>query len=289
MHTQTSTIAKLIQYPTRASLYDGPFGGDVGWPAAGMGYILVTQHKHLIVIDGGHAEDAEELLSLLSQQVESASPRVSLWIVTHPHLDHYGALREIAARVDLRERITVDELVYCFPESFRDATGKATCVRANAHMGEICRSLNAKAHTPAPEGTTILDGVTLTYWFVPTDVRGLNNPNSLSLIFTLCGNRKRVMITGDACPITLRQCADGYGDKLKSDILQMPHHGLCDTGYEPFYQAVSADTLLVPISRAGDAAMHSDAYGSAPDVNHAAEASAAYIHRAYEGILSLEI
>ena len=46
-------MEKLIQYRTNASLYDGAFDSVVGWSAAGMGYILVTENKRLIVIDGG--------------------------------------------------------------------------------------------------------------------------------------------------------------------------------------------------------------------------------------------
>ena len=40
-------MEKLIQYRTDASLYDGAFDSVVGWSAAGMGYILVTENKNL--------------------------------------------------------------------------------------------------------------------------------------------------------------------------------------------------------------------------------------------------
>ncbi len=254
-----------------------------------MGYVLVTPQKQLIVIDGGHAEDAEPLLSLLAERAEDARPRVSLWIITHPHLDHYGALREIASKEALRERVTVEELVYCFPESFRDLAGRPTCVRANAHMEEIRKAWNANVHTPSEDETRELDGILLTYWSIPSDTTDIHNPNSLSLIFSLQGSQKTVMITGDACPVSLRKCVERCGSKLKSDILQMPHHGLCDTGYEAFYRAVAADTLLIPISRAGDLAMHSDIYKEAALINQAAELAAGTRYPAYQGIVSMTI
>ena len=34
-------MAKLIQYCTHASHYDGPFDATVGWAAAGLGYLIV--------------------------------------------------------------------------------------------------------------------------------------------------------------------------------------------------------------------------------------------------------
>ena len=75
---------KLIQYSTKASRYDGEFGGDAGWPAAGMGYVFVTEENRLIVVDGGHGEDAEALLHLLRELKGEETPTVDLWIVTPP-------------------------------------------------------------------------------------------------------------------------------------------------------------------------------------------------------------
>jgi len=55
MIEEAASMAKLIQYSTKDSLYDGPFGEGVGWSAAGMGYILQTDNGRLIVVDGGFA------------------------------------------------------------------------------------------------------------------------------------------------------------------------------------------------------------------------------------------
>ena len=43
---------RLIQFCTQASLYNGEFGGSVGWPAAGMGYVFVTNANRLLVVYG---------------------------------------------------------------------------------------------------------------------------------------------------------------------------------------------------------------------------------------------
>ena len=60
-------MEKLIQYRTKASLYDGAFDSVVGWSAAGMGYILVTINGNLVVIDGGFGDDAEDLIALIKE------------------------------------------------------------------------------------------------------------------------------------------------------------------------------------------------------------------------------
>lgn len=280
---------KLIQYCTCASLYDGEFGGAAGWPAAGMGYVFVTENNRLVVVDGGHREDAETLLHLLREVTGEAIPTVDLWIVTHPHGDHYGAIREIAAREALRETISVRELWWYFPPEFRDRAGKAPCEGANRHLREVCASLGAVEHTPRIGETVTVDDLTLELLFVPTDCSEISNPNSLSLIFAVKSPRKTALITGDAFSDTLGYCVDHYGSALKCDILQLPHHGLCDTGLPDFYRLASADTLLIPISRAGDRCMRSGIYGDATAANLVAEELAAVIHRAFEGTMAVEL
>ncbi len=282
-------MEKLIQYRTKASRYTGEFGGAVGWPAAGMGYVFVTEHGRLLVVDGGHEEDAEPFLELLTELSGGSVPTVELWVVTHPHLDHYGILRELAARDDLRERIAVRELAWCFPAEFRDRNGKAPCGKANSHMKEIREALGAAARTPKMGERITTDGTEMTFLFVPEGCEGLTNPNSLSLIFTVKSRRKTVMMTGDACPVTMQYCADTYGEALKADILQLPHHGLCDTGNPDFYRLTDADTLLIPISEAGDRAMRSGVYGEATAANLVAEELAEVVWRAFEGTVGVEL
>jgi beta-lactamase superfamily II metal-dependent hydrolase len=280
---------KLIQYSTKASRYDGEFGGDAGWPAAGMGYVFVTEENRLIVVDGGHGEDAEALLHLLRELKGEETPTVDLWIVTHPHLDHYGVLREIAAKEDLRGKVNLRELLWYFPADFRDRNGKAPCDKANDRLKEVCDALGAEARVPRIGERITVDGLELTFLFVPTDCSGLTNPNSLSLIFRVKSPRKTVLMTGDACPVTMQFCVDHYGDALKSDVLQLPHHGLCDTGHGEFYRLVGADTLLIPISEAGDSAMKSGVYGEAVAANLVAEKLAKAVYPAYEGNREIEL
>lgn len=100
---------------------------------------------------------------------------------------------------------------------------------------------------------------------------------------------RTALITGDAFADTLGFCADRYGEALRCDILQLPHHGLCDTGLPDFYRLAEADTLLIPISEAGDRCMRSGIYGDATASNPVAEELATVIHRAFEGTASVEL
>ena len=275
-------MGKLIQYATKGSYYAGRFDSVVGWAAAGMGYVLVTRNRRLVVIDGGNREDGEDFLALL-QEYGGERPEVDLWIVTHPHLDHYGALLTIAEREELSSSLTLKKLVYDFPRAFRNAKGEGI-EPAFPHMDTILQATGAERHRPLTGEEMSVDGMRIEYFYTPSDTTILDNPNQLSLIFQVTGEKGKALFTGDAYRRNLEIVLWRYpAEKLASDILQMPHHGLCDTGYAPFYRAVNAKTLLIPISIAGDRTMHSDEYGDEPEENLAAERNAERIIKAFEG------
>lgn len=281
-------MAKLIQYCTHASHYDGAFDSKVGWAAAGMGYIIVTDGGHLIAIDGGFAEDAQEFVDLLRENSRDDAPTVDLWIITHPHGDHYFALQEIARREALRERVNIKTLMYHFPEEFRDRNGNG-CAGAIRDLAWIAEQTGAAVKLPQVDEHIDIDGLDIHMLYTPTDCSILNNPNQLSLIFTVQGPSKKLMITGDAYHRNMQIVVWRYDKSLACDILQLPHHGLCDTGNADFYRRVGASTVLIPISVAGDRTMRSDMYGDAPAVNRAAEDAAQTVHKAFDGTVELAL
>jgi len=281
-------MEQLIQYRTKASLYDGAFDAVVGWAAAGMGYILRTENGRLIVIDGGHSGDAEDFTALLESAADGMFPVIDAWIITHPHGDHYGALEEICRRKDLLSRIRIRQLIYHFPDEFRDRKGNGIGY-VYPIFDEIRRATGAAVHLPETDETMTVDSMTIHFLYTPTDCSILNNPNQLSLIFTVQGKNRKIMFTGDAYHRNLQIVLWRYPDSLKCDILQLPHHGLCDTGHLDFYKKVDAGTVLIPISIAGDRTMHSDMYGDAPAVNRYAEDRAERVYKAFEGTVTLAL
>ena len=60
-------------------------------PSQMNSYVFVTDRGRVVVLDGGTAADAPFLRGF----VAALGNRVDKWIVTHPHVDHMGALTEI--------------------------------------------------------------------------------------------------------------------------------------------------------------------------------------------------
>ena len=107
-------MGKLIQYCTEQSKKDGDFLHG-SWPAAGMGYLIQTENRHFIAIDGGQDRaDAEGLIAIM-EEIAGERPVVDLWMVSHPHGDHIWALREIANDASLLSRVQIKSLCYSIP------------------------------------------------------------------------------------------------------------------------------------------------------------------------------
>lgn len=286
-------MEKLIQYCTHESLYDGPFNAKVGWHAAGMGYILVTENGHLIVIDGGCPNDAGEFLSLLEQNAQGR-PVVDLWIITHAHGDHFGAIEAISRDPALRERLSVREFLWYFPEEFVEGNGATPHAGMNIMMENICKAFGAATHQPELNEKITVDGMELHFLYHTYDCRIINNvfnANACSLIFTVQAKNKKIMFTGDAVSRTLQVVSWIYRKQLKCDILQMPHHALCDTGLLRFYKEVDAAVLLEPTCIAGDRAMHGELYrnNDLARQNAWAEENAAKVYKSFAGTIEITL
>ena len=289
-------MAKFIQYSTKESLYDGPFDSKVGWAAAGMGDLIVTGNGRLIAVDGGCNNDDVGFVELLEKNADGKKPVVDLWIITHPHGDHYGAINTISKNPELASRIEVKKFMYWFPMEFTNADGVAGVLGyGNKDMEAVAAVFGAEIEQPYRDQKINIDDVELHFLYVPDDCsilnRGGGNANLCSLIFTLESHNKKVMFTGDAYGRTMQLTAWRYHKELKCDILQMPHHGLCDAYNADFYREVGASTLLIPISIAGDRTMHSEMYADREgrNCNLALENNAKTVIKAFVGTTEIEL
>lgn len=281
-------MEKLIMFRTEASCYDGPFGGSSGWIAAGMGFVYITGDGSLIVIDGGNVEDGENFVELLCALGGDVA-NVKLWVLTHPHIDHYGALRTVIESERLRRRVKIERIMCLFPEQLASQDRHEPFIRRACDMlSETLKVTKAAFVEPYDSLTLRIGTARLRVLSVPR-LSAYTGPNSLSLIFSITGEKSRVLFTGDATKERLSETARRCGSLLKSDILQIPHHGLCDSGDIPFYRLVGAHTLLVPTCRAGERAMKSGYYKDATEPELYAERHAKLICRAYEGTMTLTL
>lgn len=275
-------MTRLIQYETKASSYDG----DWKWQAAGMCYIIHLESGELIVIDGGHAADAEDLIDYL-WDVSGGRPKVAAWLLSHPHKDHIGALHRIISDRELSSRIDIAALYASAPAEFEFAKGRILDVELRMQK-EIEAFFGERHIEPRSGDSADVCGVRIDFLFTYIDGEGLSDSNELSMVFTLTVNEKRVMFPGDQYHRSLDMLADKHGDELRCDICQLAHHAL-NGGSTKFYEKCGAQIVLVPISRSGYRAMKLEKYDEINAPARYAISHASIRIFAFDGNFSLEL
>ena len=209
--------------------------------AQNLSIVIKSPHGKLIVIDGGWEADATKLSELIQQQ----GGKVDVWLITHPHEDHVGALCAILN--DTSRKIKIDK-IYCSlatPDWYRQVSPTGA--------GIADQLLNA--FTKLPVGTVINNiGRGTEINIDDVNIRVLNNRgiytyngvNNSSLVYKIRVSGQSILILGDLAydggKDLLKNCTAA---ELKSDIVQMAHHGQQGVDQDA-YALIAPTTCLWP-------------------------------------------
>ncbi len=211
-----------------------------------MGFVVTSPSGKTLVIDGGCSGDAGYLKEVLAE----TGSHVDLWLLTHCHYDHFSALCEL-----LDEGSTAIEKICChFPprewiyaaEPHEKRRNERIFAEMDAHP-ELFRTVW--------EGDVMeLDGMRIDVLNDPMDFQRFTEPspnsgssiNDTSLVFRLAfTNGKTALFLGDLGLRAGDVFAQKYREQIKSDIVQMAHHGQNGAG-ENVYRLIQPDICLWP-------------------------------------------
>lgn len=189
--------------------------------AQNLSIVIKSPRGKLIVIDGGWEADADKLSSLILQQ----GGKVDAWLITHPHEDHVGALCAILN--DGSRKIKIDK-IYCSlttPDWYRQVSPTGAGI-ADQLLTAFTKLQVGTVTNNIGRGTEIdIDDV---------HIRVLNNRgtytyngvNNSSLVYKINVSGQSILILGDLAydggKDLIKTCTAA---ELKSDIVQMAHHG----------------------------------------------------------------
>lgn len=209
--------------------------------AQNLSIVIKSPHGKLIVIDGGWEADADKLSELILQQ----GGKVDAWLITHPHEDHVGALCAILN--DTARKIKIDK-IYCSlatPDWYRQVSPTGA--------GIADQLLNA--FTKLPVGTVTNNiGRGTEINIDDVNIRVLNNRgvytyngvNNSSIVYKIRVSGQSILILGDLAydggKDLIRTCTAA---ELKSDIVQMAHHGQQGVDQDA-YARIAPTTCLWP-------------------------------------------
>jgi len=221
-----------------------------------MCYLIKLDNGEFLAFDSGNNKVEAPIYEQLMKNSEDGHPVIAAWFFSHFHQDHIGGFIDFVANDEYMKNVTIKSVVYNFPEdqviltargSSRDMANihewperlaRCGCTPIRARTGQKFKFANAEIEA-------IFTYEDLMPFFVFED-----RSNPTSNVFSVNIEGQRLIITGDCCGEATRLMARKYGDWLKTDFVQLPHHGWGDGGTAiEFYELADAPWVLYPGDR----------------------------------------
>ena len=229
----------------------------------GMCYAIRLSDGRYILIDGGREFEceADKLWNCLKEGTPEGMPvTIAAWILTHPHSDHFhGAFAFIEK---YGEAVKIEKFLLNFPEHddfahypqlaskdfrFEDSSGFTNIPR----MFKAIEKVGAEIFMPHTGQKYIIGDATIKFLSCIDDTIHISDSiNAASLVFRMeiCGQS---ILWGTDGSFSIIKLAERYGETLKSDILQIPHHGFSsgtDEGELSAYKLIRPSVCFLPAS-----------------------------------------
>ena len=221
----------------------------------GMCYAVRLENGEFIIVDGGIKDEEAEarLYEFLKENSPNRQPTVALWIFTHCHKDHIGLATNFVR--DYKDKVCVKAFAYQFPNCEKVQVAMEDVELMKTQIDEFEENIknaypNALVYTLHTGQSYFYPGVEIEIlWSIddtfPYPYLSFNDTSaSFRLKFK---NGKTVLYLGDCQNEVCKKIATRYGDYLKSDVMQVTHHGLIG-GDKGLYEIVDPEICLWAIS-----------------------------------------
>lgn len=201
--------------------------------ALGSIYAVHLADNHFVLMDGSldGEGDPEALYAFLKEKSGEETPRIAMWMFTHPDSDHIRLatvfLKAFAGKVDIEG----------FAYQFNDCEKAKFVYIDSAIIGEEIQAFEESIKTNFPHVPVYTLHAGQSYFFPGVEIEILltadtiypypyASANDVSAAWRLKTAEKTFLFLGDCMQYSCRELASIYGDYVKSDILQLAHHGL---------------------------------------------------------------
>ena len=196
---------------------------------AGQGDAIFIEapNGNQVLIDGG---PNKSVLRQLSKVMPFYDRSIDIVIATHPDKDHIGGLP------DVLQRYTVD---FILESGAKNDTGISRAFESAILQNKIKRIFAKRGMA-----ITLGDDVFLNILFPDRDVSEVES-NTTSIVAQLVYKNTEFMFTGDS-PKTIEEYLVFLdGEKLRSDVLKVGHHGSKTSSLESFVGYVSPEYAII--------------------------------------------
>ncbi len=218
--------------------------------AVGSVYAVHLSDNSFLLMDGSleGEEDPKALYEFLQEKSGEEKPRIAMWMFSHPDSDHIRLatffLKEFAGKVNIEG----------FAYQFNDCQKAKFVYIDSAIIGAEISAFEESIKKNFPHVPVYTLHAGQSYFFPGVEIEILltadtiypypyASANDVSAVWRLKTEEKSVLFLNDAMQYSLRELASIYGDYVKSDILQLAHHGLIG-GELGLYKLVDPDVCL---------------------------------------------
>ena len=219
-----------------------------GW----MCYVFKQDNGEFLVFDSGGNGAHKFIHDSLLELNGGEHVTVSAWIFSHFHCDHIGGFLEMGDREEYMKDITVKRIIHNFPQKQVTDTALNPGDQNNLARwpGVVARTGAEVSHARTGEKYRF-GNIEVEFIFTFEDLMPMHliadRTNPTSSVISINVEGQRIIITGDCCGEATKIMAEKYGKDLKTDFVQLPHHGWGDGGtYLPFYELCDAPYVLYP-------------------------------------------
>ncbi len=197
----------------------------------GMSIVFTLEDGSYLIFDGGETQDhAKRLYNYLKNNNKRTDGKIVIagWVLTHSHTDHYQAFIKFANTKEYASNVTV-EYIYANGYNTDGVTHTKNMALTSDIYGYVSKFANGdtkivKVHTgqKIKVRNAELDVYMTHEDFYPTLIADANDTSTVIMVNI---NGKKILMSADAHTEANKLLVARYGNDLKCDILQVPHHG----------------------------------------------------------------
>ena len=203
----------------------------------GMSYVIRLSDGRFIVIDGGNNIEVErhKLFACLKAGSPFEKPVIAAWILSHPHSDHFHCF--LGFMETYAQDVVIESFLFNFPECDDEehypGLGGVSPIVNSLKLARVCVPImldwiaksGAAVYTPhAGQRYAIGDAQLEILSSMDDTIHISQDINASALVIRMTLGGQTILWSTDAA-YSHAKLAQRYGNHLKADILQIPHHG----------------------------------------------------------------
>ena len=221
----------------------------------GMGYIVVLENGSFVIFDGGDNRNTGTFVDLLYDKLKSLNKRpdgkivIEAWFISHTHVDHYGTFANFCYKYG--KEVTIGQVLLNTTSKNYEYSSVSPDRYIQNNMQLLLDSV------PGMEFVKVHSGMRFHYANAEFEI--LHTPedlypqiplyfNDTSIVWRMTLDGQTSIWLGDVAQRGSGVMCAKYGEYLKSDIVQVSHHGYVG-GTVELYALIDGKVALWPVNQ----------------------------------------